>query len=188
MDKREEILRSALELFANKGYEGTGVQEICVLAGITKPTLYHYFGNKLGLLEELLEDNFNRVNEKIRIASIYEGNLVMSLRKIIAAYFEIANNQTLFYRMQLAMSFGPLESEATPLLVKKVVKQYSYIEEMFKQAVVQHGNMRGKEKIYSATFIGMINTYVSIKLLGHLEFGDELIYRAVHQFMHGILS
>ena len=54
MDNRERILQCALELFYAKGYDAVGVQEIAQKAGITKPTLYYYFGSKYGLLETLL--------------------------------------------------------------------------------------------------------------------------------------
>lgn len=54
MDNREKILNCALELFHARGYDAVGVQEIAETAGVTKPTLYYYFGNKRGLLEALL--------------------------------------------------------------------------------------------------------------------------------------
>ena len=59
MDNRENILTCALELFYQRGYDAVGIQEICQAAGITKPTLYHYFGSKYGLLEVLLEREFS---------------------------------------------------------------------------------------------------------------------------------
>ncbi len=46
----ERILSTALDLFAVKGYDATAVREICEAAGITKPTLYHFFGSKDGVL------------------------------------------------------------------------------------------------------------------------------------------
>ena len=51
MENRDHILDCALRLFAARGYDAVGVQEIVELAGLTKPTLYHYFGSKRGLLE-----------------------------------------------------------------------------------------------------------------------------------------
>lgn len=45
----ERILSTALDLFAIKGYDATAVREICEAAGITKPTLYHFFGSKDGV-------------------------------------------------------------------------------------------------------------------------------------------
>ena len=53
MDNREAILSEALHLFYVRGYDAVGVQEIVDAAGVTKPTLYYYFGSKKGLLETL---------------------------------------------------------------------------------------------------------------------------------------
>ena len=61
METKEKILSCAEELFYLKGYDGTGVQEIAGQAGITKPTLYYYFGSKRGLLDQLLETKFNKL-------------------------------------------------------------------------------------------------------------------------------
>src|SRR5215211_7966667 len=54
---RALILDRALGLFAARGYDAVGVQEIVEAAGVTKPTLYHYFGSKRGLLEALVAEH-----------------------------------------------------------------------------------------------------------------------------------
>ena len=61
MDNRSILLQCAKELFYAKGYDAVGVQEIVDRAGLTKPTLYYYFGSKLGLLETLLEIQFEEL-------------------------------------------------------------------------------------------------------------------------------
>ena len=58
MENREMIMRCAKTLFYAKGYDAVGVQEIVDKAGVTKPTLYYYFGSKLGLLKTLIEETF----------------------------------------------------------------------------------------------------------------------------------
>ena len=47
MDTKSLLLAQALELFALRGYESVGTQEIVQRSGVTKPTLYHYFGSKI---------------------------------------------------------------------------------------------------------------------------------------------
>ena len=72
IDNRKVILDCALELFAIRGYDAVGVQEIVDAAGITKPTLYHYFGSKHGLLEEVLSEHFGSLNKEVEEAAQYE--------------------------------------------------------------------------------------------------------------------
>ena len=58
MDNRQLIMNSALTLFYESGYDAVGVQQIVDSAGVSKPTLYYYFGSKQGLLEALLNEHF----------------------------------------------------------------------------------------------------------------------------------
>ena len=56
----DRILLKALELFSEKGYDATSVREICEAAGITKPTLYHFYGSKEGVYRALVEGALER--------------------------------------------------------------------------------------------------------------------------------
>ena len=59
--KKEEILRSAMELFLEKGYSATSTNDICAAAKINKPTLYYYFKSKRHLFFELHIKNIQEV-------------------------------------------------------------------------------------------------------------------------------
>ena len=48
-DRREQLIRVGRELFAEKGYEGTSVEEIAARAEVSKPVVYEHFGGKEGL-------------------------------------------------------------------------------------------------------------------------------------------
>ncbi|MEU9020502.1 TetR/AcrR family transcriptional regulator [Actinomadura sp. NPDC048394] len=49
----DRLLAVATRLFAERGFEGTSVQEIVNAAGVTKGAMYHYFGSKDDLLYEI---------------------------------------------------------------------------------------------------------------------------------------
>jgi AcrR family transcriptional regulator len=59
--KKDEILRTVLQLFLKKGYNATSTNDICSAAKLTKPTLYYYFGSKRNLLFSLHQDHLNRL-------------------------------------------------------------------------------------------------------------------------------
>jgi AcrR family transcriptional regulator len=52
---RRALLDAARELFAERGYEGVGTEEIVRAAGVTRGALYHHFGGKAELLEAVYE-------------------------------------------------------------------------------------------------------------------------------------
>jgi AcrR family transcriptional regulator len=58
--KKQEILRTVLQLFLKKGYNATSTSDICSAAKLAKPTLYYYFGSKRNLLFSLHQDHLDR--------------------------------------------------------------------------------------------------------------------------------
>jgi AcrR family transcriptional regulator len=53
-DKKRRILNSALKEFSKNGFSGSSMECIANRAGVSKPTLYKYFGNKTKLLSAVL--------------------------------------------------------------------------------------------------------------------------------------
>jgi AcrR family transcriptional regulator len=51
--RRRAIVDVAAALFAQKGYAGTGIAELCTATGLAKGALYHYIGSKEALLVEI---------------------------------------------------------------------------------------------------------------------------------------
>ena len=54
LERREEILKVALSVLAERGYRGASMREVAVRSQASKETLYAWFGNKRGLFEELV--------------------------------------------------------------------------------------------------------------------------------------
>ncbi|HEX6389000.1 MAG TPA: TetR/AcrR family transcriptional regulator [Solirubrobacteraceae bacterium] len=53
--RREVIESAAAEVFAERGYHGASIDEICRRAGVTPPVIYDHFGSKLELHRHLHE-------------------------------------------------------------------------------------------------------------------------------------
>jgi AcrR family transcriptional regulator len=54
-ERREQVLRSAIEVFAHRGYHATSVGDIIKRARIARGTFYLYFENKRQIFEAILE-------------------------------------------------------------------------------------------------------------------------------------
>lgn len=188
MDNRQNILDQALLLFAAKGYEAVGVEQVVRAAGVTKPTLYHYFGSKAGLLDELLQINFLALMDQVRPAANYQGDLPLTLYRLAGAYFNFANKYPDFYRLQLSLWLGPAASEASLAVRPWGLRQQEMLVALFIAAANDHGNMKGRHRRYAVSYLGQVNTFIGLVLNGYLEPGDELVFNLVHQFMHGIYS
>src|SRR5271165_5782349 len=51
---RQAILTAATEIFARDGYSGTRIDAIAERAGYNKSLIFHHFGDKLGLYQEVI--------------------------------------------------------------------------------------------------------------------------------------
>lgn len=55
MDKRQQLIQTAFELFYRNGIHAVGINQILQTAGIAKKTLYHHFASKTELILAVIE-------------------------------------------------------------------------------------------------------------------------------------
>lgn len=189
METRAHLLDAALHLFADHGYDAVGVQTIVEATGVTKPTLYHYFGSKRGLFEALVREKSAPLTAAVAEAADYQHDVTRSITQVVHAYFEFAAWQPTFYRMMLSLWFAPPSAEYSPVVREVLEQQTRLIERMFEAAERDHGNMRGRHRQYAVSLRGLIDSYIGLALNGYLELPQaDSQYRIIHQFMHGIFS
>jgi len=63
--KKELIMETALELFAENGFHATSMSQIAKKAGISKGLTYNYFESKKEILEELIQSGFETIFETL---------------------------------------------------------------------------------------------------------------------------
>jgi AcrR family transcriptional regulator len=103
----ERILSTALDLFAVRGYDATAVREICEAAGITKPTLYHFYGSKEGVLQALVTTGFQRFRQLVDAAMAEPGSFRARLKSVARAMFDSAIRQPLYWRFMHGIVWAP---------------------------------------------------------------------------------
>ena len=81
-DTKERIMETALELFAEKGYLGTSMNDIAKQLGFTKATLYKHYTSKQEILNRIVERMNEMDYERAKQFEMPEGNLT----EIVAAY------------------------------------------------------------------------------------------------------
>jgi TetR/AcrR family transcriptional regulator len=187
-DTRSTIIEAALSLFSRQGYEPTGVQEITETAGITKPTLYYYFGSKQGLLEAVVTTYGETLTGIIRKEAEYRHDLVMNLSSLFKETLCFALEHQDFFRLMMGLFFSAPETAACAAGRKLREELVSILEALFIAAAGDHGNMKNRQKIYAESFMGLLETWGILGVNNTIEMNNHLLYRIVHQYMHGIFS
>jgi AcrR family transcriptional regulator len=103
----ERILSTALELFAVKGYDATAVREICEAAGITKPTLYHFYGSKDGVFQALVGTGFLQYRGMVDAALATPGSFRHRAKVLARSVFESASTKPRFWRFMHSVIWAP---------------------------------------------------------------------------------
>ena len=193
MDNREAILNSALNLFWARGYDATGVQEIVDQAGITKPTLYYYFGSKQGLLQEILITNSRQLEEELREAVSRKGDIPTTLYRVARAYCDFAENHRKFYMFMLSQFYAGRETEGFRAVYPLIRKYYQLVVQIFADASQELGNMGGRQEQFAISFIGILDSHMMLAFRDLSEeksvtISDEQTYEIVRQFLYGIYS
>ncbi|HIV25892.1 MAG TPA: TetR/AcrR family transcriptional regulator [Candidatus Scatomonas pullistercoris] len=193
MDNREMILKTAKSLFYERGYDGVGVQEIAEKSGVTKPTLYYYFGSKKGLLEQLLVHNFQRLKADMEKASVYEGNLRETLYRTARVFFDAVCADPEFYLLLMSLFFSGRKSEGFRTVYPFLEQYYQFFVNIFDRAAGELGNMRGRQKQFAISFTGCLQFYLLMlsrdkEDLSVLQVGDEEITELLQQFLYGIYT
>jgi AcrR family transcriptional regulator len=60
-DQKQAIEHRAAELFAQRGYHGTSMNDVAQACGLSKPALYHYYRDKDELLTHIAEGHVARL-------------------------------------------------------------------------------------------------------------------------------
>ncbi len=188
MDYRNELIRSACRLFSQRGYDVVGVQELVDSVGVTKPTLYHYFGSKHGVLEALLLTYLKPFETKLVEKCIYNNDIVKSLEDISRHFFEFAQIEPGFFRFWMSIRLSPPQSIPYQSLRPYAQAQHHIISNLFAIAARQHGNLKGKNDMLAVSFIGLLLIYATDAIQGDRLLEENTVYQIVHQFMYGIFS
>ncbi|MCL2244705.1 MAG: TetR/AcrR family transcriptional regulator [Treponema sp.] len=192
---KQTIITKALELFSAKGYEGVSVSELAQAAEITKPTIYYYFKSKEGLFDAVCCGYYDLLNNNIRENAVYHPNpknydedIILTLTNVTKTYFSFAKTHEDFFRITLANLSMPSSSAVFKIAEKYHFTQFDIIDSMFRSMAKAHGNLKGKSKTLTWSYIGTVNSYIGLNFAYSGQLNDKTARELVHQFMHGIFA
>lgn len=187
-ENRQNILTTACLLFSQRGYDAVGIQEIVDEVGVTKPSLYHHFGSKQGLLIAIFDEFLLPFNQSLAQKIIYRQDLQTSLRNIFQLYLDFSIQNPRFFRLWVAARLSPVESTPYQVVSPYTQDHQSVFNHFFQQVSAHHGNMRGRENILAFSFQGLLFSYTSMVLQREINWNPQQVNQVVHQYMHGIFS
>ena len=112
-DRSEQILRTAMHLFHERGFDGVGVDLIGEKAGVSGPAIYRYFSGKDEILMTLLDEAIDRVlmstggqfdDPREELEHLVRGHVQRALeeRELMSVWTKERNSIPKLYRSRLS--------------------------------------------------------------------------------------
>ncbi len=165
-DKKEHIMEAAINLFAEKGFEGTSIRDLAAKADVNVAMVNYYFGSKEKLFEAIIEHKAgymrNNLTEMEKDDSISE---IEKIDQLIESYVNRILSQPGFHRiLYQELMVSQRKDMHTP-----ITNLFGYNSNKIKQ-IIEKG-IRKKEfkkvdpALTVATLIGSINQVVLSKAM-----------------------
>jgi len=101
---REEARRAILDateaILLEDGVELFSIRKLATRCGFTAPTIYHYFRDKDGLIDALLEERFSRLLQRIRRVAL-GPDPIANMREHARAYLRFGRSNQAFYQLMM---------------------------------------------------------------------------------------
>jgi len=151
---QEEVLNKALQVFWNKGFEATSMQDLVRTMGINRASLYQTYGNKRLLFNKSLDryiDNMRKqLNQILQLPGSPLDNLQDVLKKFVTGSLDAGMQGCLLNNT--AVELGPHDPE----IATKLRNIWDEFEMIFSK-IIQH-----------AVDNGEIKSSIDVTTLGHL--------------------
>lgn len=169
MDKKQEkyeaILKSAVKLFAQKGFNNTKIKDITDNASLAAGTFYLYFKHKSDLLDAIIGKYINEILDNLEQISKSDGDSIEKIQKYISmhiGYFYRNQEfiQVYFENIRFNESFDPFECHK-----KYSLRYFDYLEKLLIQGQIENAiSEKVNIKVASRSILGMI-VFSLLKLL-----------------------
>ncbi|PFG68290.1 TetR family transcriptional regulator [Propionibacteriaceae bacterium ES.041] len=131
-ERREQLISIARPLFADRGFEGTSVEEIAARAQVSKPVVYEHFGGKEGLYAVVVDREVRTLLESIRSSLKHPGSQRDLIEYATVALLDYVENHTDGFRIlvrdsnvgQTSGSFASILSDVASQVTDLLVREF----------------------------------------------------------------
>ena len=175
-DRREQLLRAAVRVFAERGYHQARVGDIAEEAGVAHGLLYHYFSSKEDVLRTIFRESWSRLIAALHGIEEAGGPAPEQLRRIAAVLLRSWRDDPDLVRVLVREVARSPELAAQ---VDEVREAFLVIERVIARGQAE-GSFRSEldPRLASWVVYGSLEELLTGWVLGQLPEGDEEVARA----------
>lgn len=151
-ERREQLLDIGRHLFAERGLDGTSIEEIAAQAGVSKPVVYEHFGGKEGLYAVVVDREVDRF---LKMATeLLNGDDTMEKFEVAAvALLRYIEDNSDGFRILVRDSHPASGSGTFASLISDIASQVEYI---LADVLKARGYDPKVAPVYSQMLVGMV--------------------------------
>jgi len=176
------VIDAAVELFENKGYIFTSMDEVAEKAGISKTTIYKLFPSKEELFIRVVENVHRDFQEKINEIEI--GDFPSSFTRLIDVFFSVLQKRYGLIKILMVESFdAPFIKENRRRFLEKIRKNRG-----FYRNVLVNFLKKGKEEGYFDDSVNMMAGFITALFKGivlEVLFFDPEMFKEFSAYTRG---
>ena len=184
---RERIIRKAITIFSEKGYDATSMREIAKASGVTKPVIYYYFDGKEDLCHHLISSGLEEFRKRIgEVCNGENDSLFEQIVRMVQIHFDFCRGHTEFMRFIHALNFGPDRKKINYDFAAYGMQLFQMQAGLMRRASEAGIIKKGKEEVAVYYLRGIISTYVMLYVDGRGELPANLAQTIVTDMVHGL--
>lgn len=152
-ERREQLLDVGRRLFAEKGFEGTSVEEIAHTAGVSKPVVYEHFGGKEGLYAVVVDREIAHLLDAITASLSSKAHPRILLEHAALALLDYIENSTDGFRILVRDSPVAQSTGTFASLISDVASQ---VEHLLADEFRGRGLDPTNASLYAQMLVGMV--------------------------------
>jgi len=151
-ERREQLIDVGRRLFAERGFEGTSVEEIAAKAGVSKPVVYEHFGGKEGLYAVVVDREMQQLLDMVTSA-LTGGHPRELLEQAAFALLDYIEQSTDGFRILVRDSPVAQSTGSFASLISDIATQVEHIL----VAEFKHRGFEAKHApLYAQMLVGMV--------------------------------
>ena len=151
--RREQLLDVSRRLFAEKGFEGTSVEEIAARAQVSKPVVYEHFGGKEGAYAVVVDREIQSLTQSLVTALEGRGHPQVLVERTALALLDYIESSTDGFRILVRDSPVAQATGTFSSLIGDVAMQ---VEHLLAEQFTKRGLDPRTAPIYAQMLVGMV--------------------------------
>ena len=187
LDVRARIVRESTRLFAAQGYAKTSVREIVEAAGVTKPTLYYYFGNKEGLFATLVDEYFEAWLQAAKALIEADGSPLDRMGAYVRMTIQGAREQPDVLRF-VAMAFHQVGQGAPGVDCNRFIAEEARLLAALAEEALEAGELQPDLKAgdVAMSLMSMVHFRIGANIHASVPLTDEAAEAVIQIFRKGV--